>query len=162
MKCKLLQKTITKKNEKKPQTNKKKSQQLHDKYPKDKNTCHTKNKPWSEHRQSPTEYLSLSIHPPPPPPPISLSPYINISTGCLQKCTYRYNICIYTIITLIAFKGTIRDFLQSPHSASNCLQHVHSSGSGAIVCKSRATHRALTMCNMSCSMPLCTKGQPSY
>ena len=35
---------------------------------------------------------------------------------------------------IIAFKGAIRDFLQSPHSAANCLQHVRSSGQGAIVC----------------------------
>ena len=47
------------------------------------------------------------------------------------------------IIVIIAFKGSIRDFLQSPHSATNCLQHVRSSGPAAIVCKSRATHRAL-------------------
>ena len=46
----------------------------------------------------------------------------------------------------IAFKGAIRDVLQSPHSAANCLQHVRSSGPGAIVCKSRATHRALITC----------------
>ena len=47
-------------------------------------------------------------------------------------------------------------FLQSPHSAANCLQHVR-----AIVCKSRATHRALIMCNMLCYEPLGTKGQLS-
>ena len=52
-----------------------------------------------------------------------------------------YNIII--IVIIIAFKGAIRDFLQSPHSAANCIQHVRSSGPGAIVCKSRATHRAL-------------------
>ena len=50
---------------------------------------------------------------------------------------------IIIIIIIIAFKGAIRDFLQSPHSAANCLQHARSSGPGAIVCKSRATHRAL-------------------
>ena len=50
------------------------------------------------------------------------------------------------IIILVAFKCTIQDFLQSPHSATNCLEHVHSSGLGAIVCKSRATHRALITC----------------
>ena len=52
---------------------------------------------------------------------------------------------IYVII-IIPFKGAIRDFLQSPHCASNCLQHTRSSGPGAIVCKSRATHRALITC----------------
>ena len=66
------------------------------------------------------------------------------------------------IIIIIAFKGAIWDFLQSPHSAANCLQHARSSGPGAIVCKSRATHRVLITCNMSCYMPLGTKGQLSY
>ena len=40
-------------------------------------------------------------------------------------------------------------FLQSPHCAANCLQHVCSSGQRAIVCKSRAIFRALITCNMS-------------
>ena len=40
--------------------------------------------------------------------------------------------------------------LQSPHCAANCLQHIRSSGHGAIACKSRATHRALITCNMLC------------
>ena len=61
------------------------------------------------------------------------------------------------IIIIIAFKGAIpsmRDFLQSPHSAVNCLQHVRSSGLGAIVCKSRATHRALITfkCHVTCHL----------
>ena len=50
------------------------------------------------------------------------------------------------IILVITFKGAVQDFLQSPHSAANCLQHVRSSGPGAIVCKSCATHRALITC----------------
>ena len=45
---------------------------------------------------------------------------------------------------IVALKGAI----QSPHCAANCLQHVRSSGLGATVCKSRATHRALITCNM--------------
>ena len=52
-------------------------------------------------------------------------------------------IIIIIIIIVIAFKGAIRDFLQPPHSAANCL---HSSGPGATVCKSRATHRVLITC----------------
>ena len=40
-------------------------------------------------------------------------------------------------------------FLQSPHCAVNCLHHVCSSGPGAIMYKSRATHQALIMCSMS-------------
>ena len=58
---------------------------------------------------------------------------------------------VHTLLIIIAFQGAIRDFLQSPHSAASCLQHVRSSGPGAIVCKSRATHRALITCNMSCA-----------
>ena len=50
------------------------------------------------------------------------------------------------IMIIIALKGAIRDFLQSPHSAANCLQHVRSCSPGASVCKSRATHRALITC----------------
>ena len=78
-----------------------------------------------------------------------------------QKDT-RTSLSTSKIIIIIAFKGAIRDFLQSPHSAANCLQHARSSGPGAIVCKSRATHRALIACNMSCYVPLGTKGQLSY
>ena len=37
-------------------------------------------------------------------------------------------------------------FLQSPHYTTNCLQHIHWSGQGTIVCKS---HQALITCNMS-------------
>ena len=40
-------------------------------------------------------------------------------------------IMIIIIMIIIAFKGAIQDFLQSPHSAANCLQHVHSSDQGA-------------------------------
>ena len=47
------------------------------------------------------------------------------------------------IMIMITLKGVIRDFLQSPHCAANCFQHVRSSGEDAVVCKSRATHRAL-------------------
>ena len=71
-------------------------------------------------------------------------------------------IVIIIIIIIIAFKGAIRDFVQSPPSAANCLQHVHSSGPGAIMCKSLATHRAFITCNISCYVPLGTNGQLSY
>ena len=47
-------------------------------------------------------------------------------------------IIIIIIIIIIAMRGAMRDFLQSPHCAANCLQHVRSSGLGAIVCKARA------------------------
>ena len=49
-------------------------------------------------------------------------------------------IIMMMIIMIIALKGAIQDFLQSHHCAVNCLQHVRSSGQGAVVCKSRATH----------------------
>ena len=55
------------------------------------------------------------------------------------------------IIIMIALKSAIRDFSLSPHCAASCLQHVRSSGQGGIVCKSRATHRALITCTMSCA-----------
>ena len=71
-------------------------------------------------------------------------------------------IVIIMIIIIIAFKGALRDFLQSLHCAANRLQHVRSSGPGAIVCKSRATHPALIMCNMPCYVPRGSKGQFSY
>ena len=44
----------------------------------------------------------------------------------------------------------LRFFFQSPHCAANRFQYVRSGGPGAIVCKSRATHRAHITCNMSC------------
>ena len=52
---------------------------------------------------------------------------------------------------ILALKDAIRYFLQSAHCAANCLQHIHSSGAGAIVCKSRAAHRAIITCNMLCT-----------
>ena len=64
--------------------------------------------------------------------------------GCVTS--HEVNEEINIIIIIIAFKGAIRDFLQSPHSAANCLQHVRSSGPGATVCKPRATRRALITC----------------
>ena len=63
------------------------------------------------------------------------------------------------IIIIIAFKG---DFLQSPQCAANRLLHVRSNDPGTTVCKSRATHRALITCNMSCYVPRDTKRQLSY
>ena len=55
------------------------------------------------------------------------------------------NLIIIIMIIIIA------DFVQSPHNATDCLQHVRSSGPSAIMHKSRATHRALITCNMSCA-----------
>ena len=74
---------------------------------------------------------------------------------------YTIIIIIMIIIIIITFQGAIRDFLQSSHCAANCLQHVRSSGLGAIMCISRATHQALIMYNMSCYVPYGTKEQLS-
>ena len=71
-------------------------------------------------------------------------------------------IIMMIMMMIIAFTGANRDFIQSPHCAANCLHHVRSSGPGAIVCKSRATHRALITCNMPCYVPRGTKEQLSY
>ena len=71
-------------------------------------------------------------------------------------------VIITIIIIIIAFTGAFRDFLQSLHCTRKRLQHVRSSGPGMIVCKSRATHRVLVMCNISCYVPRGTKGQLTY
>ena len=88
--------------------------------------------------------------------------FIRPTPTSFPACMHVLIIIIIIIIIIIAFKGAIRDFLQSPRSAANRLQHARSSGPGAIVCKSHAAHRALIMCNMLCYVPLGTKGQLSY
>ena len=83
------------------------------------------------------------------------------STGALSLIvshSYRQVPLIIIIIIIIAFKGAIRDLLQSPHSTANCLQHVRSSGPSAIVCKSRATHRALISCKCHVTCHLVRRG----
>ena len=60
-------------------------------------------------------------------------------------------IILILLLIIIAFKGAIRDYLQSLHCAANCLQHVRSNGPGAVMCKSRETHRALITCNLQCA-----------
>ena len=64
-----------------------------------------------------------------------------------EKDLIQYNMII--IVRRIAFKAAVR-FFKSPHCVANCLQHVRSRDPGVIVCKSRATRRALFMCNMCC------------
>ena len=44
------------------------------------------------------------------------------------------------VVIVIAFQGAVRDFLQSPHCAANCLQHIRSSGLGAIMCNTLSTY----------------------
>ena len=78
---------------------------------------------------------------------MSVEMFYNVRRDVLQcqgKCFTMSGEII--IIIIIAFKGAIRDFLQSPHSVANCLQHVCSNGPGTTVCKSHATHRALITC----------------
>ena len=58
---------------------------------------------------------------------------------------------IMIIILTMTLTGIIGDFVQSPHCAANCLQHVHSSVQGAVVYKSCATHWALIACSMPCT-----------
>ena len=55
-------------------------------------------------------------------------------------------------------------FLQSPHCATNCLQHIHSSGQGAVVCKSYANHVQCIerLSYATCHVPHGAKGQLSY
>ena len=98
--------------------------------------------------------LSLSLSPSPPPPSLSLSLSLSRSVSRPLSSQPHFHYLVPSpfyktntiIMIIIAFKGAIRDFLQSPDSAANCLQHVRSSGPGATVCKSRATHRALITC----------------
>ena len=59
-------------------------------------------------------------------------------------------------------RGKSRFFLQPPLCATHRLQHVLSSGPDSIVCKWRATHRALITCNMWCYVSHVVKGQLSY
>ena len=64
-------------------------------------------------------------------------------------------IIMITTTIIIAVKGANRDF--SPHCAANCLQHVRSSGPGAVV-----QHIRRLLCNVLCYIPRRTKGQLSY
>ena len=70
-------------------------------------------------------------------------PLLLLFRSLVRKMSWGYYIGDIFCIIIIAFKGAIRDFLQSPHCVANHLQHIRSSGPGTIVCKSRATHRAL-------------------
>ena len=66
-------------------------------------------------------------------------PWISFSRG--GRLTARHHLgdtVIIVIIIIIAFKGAVWYFRQSPHCATNWLQHVRSSDPGEIVCKSHA------------------------
>ena len=99
-----------------------------------------------------------SISPPSPTPTHAhrqkLEAYTSIMTitRTIKTRTSTRTSTTTTTTTTIVLKSAIRDFfLQSPHCAANCLQHVRSSGPGADVCKSRAALKALNTCNMSCA-----------
>ena len=84
-----------------------------------------------------------------------LRPHCNFSFEIIKFTLPYFTLPYLTlVVVVIAFKGTIRKILQSPHCAVNHLPHIRSSGPGAIVCKSRATPRALITCNMS--LNICT------
>ena len=81
---------------------------------------------------------------------VALFPGLLLVLLTIVLLIYVITVIIIIIIIIIAFKDEIWDFLQSTHCSVNCLQHVRSSGPGAIVCKSCATHRPLITCNMAC------------
>ena len=78
-----------------------------------------------------------------------------VTNSTQRPCCFKWpTVCwpiMIIIIIMIAFKGAFRDFLQSPHCATNCLQYVHSSGHGAIMCKLCATHQAIITRNTLCA-----------
>ena len=79
-----------------------------------------------------TTTTTIAATPRPPPPPATTATTTTTTT------------------MMMILRGASQDLLQS-HCAANCLQHVHASGQGAVVCRSRATHRVLITCNMACS-----------
>ena len=78
---------------------------------------------------------------------IMMTTTIIIITTMMIMMTMIIVIITIIIIIIIIFKDVI------PHCVANHLQHVRSSGPGAVVCKSLATHRALITCNVSCYVP---------
>ena len=110
----------------------------------------------------PATFVLAHANTPPPPPPSS---YIHIPLTLCQasgRASTKVPLFLSHRYDNDYIQRRNSRFLQSPHCAANCLHHVRSSGPGAIVCKSRATHRALITCNMSCYVPRGTKGQLSY
>ena len=64
---------------------------------------------------------------------------------------------------MIAFKGAIWDFIQYPHSAANCLQHVRPvQVARAQPCANHVQHIERLSRASSCYVSLGTKGQLSY
>ena len=82
---------------------------------------------------------------------ICITPVMSITYVYMIDTGVWWTVITVIILIIVTLKGAIWDFLQSPHFAVNCFQHSRSSGPGEIVCKWRATHRELIMCNMSCA-----------
>ena len=81
----------------------------------------------------------------------SLKMYIKDPMVCQHSINYE-NVYSCIMIIMIVLKSIFQDFFYNHlHYAANCLQHIFSSGQGANMCKSCATHRALITCNMSCA-----------
>ena len=47
---------------------------------------------------------------------------------------------VVVVVVTRAFQAAIRDFLHSPHCVANRLQHVRSSGLGAVVCNTSSAY----------------------
>ena len=76
---------------------------------------------------------------------------INVPNNLLNRSLSRAHTClIKDNINNDRAEKRCSLLIQSPHYAAKCFQHVRSSGSCAIVCKPRATHRAFITCNISC------------
>ena len=83
---------------------------------------------------------------------IFLLTYVMTMCVVVFVVTYLLTVCtdVFTSNNIIALKGAVQDFLQSPHYAVDYVQHVCSGGPRTIMCKSCAAHRALITCNMLC------------
>ena len=70
---------------------------------------------------------------------------------CFTSSTTWSPVCLPTSSIIIndCIERRNSSFLQFPHCAANCLQHVHSNGQGTVVYKSCARHRTFITCNMS-------------
>ena len=94
-----------------------------------------------------------------------------LHSGCWALCrrmvgiTLRWKIIIMIVIIIImiiiiAFIGAVRDFLQSPRCAVNCLQHFPQMAK-AQSCDNHVQYIE-RLSRATCYVPLGTKGQLSY
>ena len=77
----------------------------------------------------------------------------------IQRC---YSSFLFVWFFFFFFWGGGVVFLQSPHSAANCLQHVRSSGPVTIRVQITCNTSSAYHVQVSCYVPLVTKGQLSY